>query len=464
MGSPKSTLQVGDSIEALQQLTRRKQQLVYADLRAGHGMRRPLWGIEGGFQLSLFGPPSRQPEPIRVDSIASRLARASSPLLKKLGTVVFDVDLASVAVVRTAVDRVLPDRFRGEIIVARSGATDSPDATTLSALLVFSGAPNALWERAYGLLSQLDPPPSYRYTEQGSGRVYALGDCVAPKASSSGFAYQWNGIRRHWRWPEDRMTDLLGQGRLIHTASGMPRVKRYWDEARRELSSSLKQRAPDASRVLSHLLTYLDAGSDPVVGLECTDATWPTAAVSIQRDWLMVVESFRAAAHVRLELQRRLGPQVSRACDYAAPATLRDIRSLAIRDPEEFRYWALFALGATFYPALRSRTLGFDAKLSLPQFPVPFAVVIRSCEPTAKEVERVRSSLRREGLCRALLIVPDLLAQPKLPYITVVTAKQLFTGEWLCALPQSAPKRAKAGLHGQYRLGEVASGRNYWPR
>ncbi|MEP0914220.1 site-specific DNA-methyltransferase [Leptolyngbya sp. GB1-A1] len=73
----------------------------------------------------------------------------------------------------------------------------------------------------------------YRHVEEGTGRRYNKADATGPGGAKKGNPfYEWNGIKRYWRFSRERMEELDKQGRLVYSESGMPYVKRYLDESK----------------------------------------------------------------------------------------------------------------------------------------------------------------------------------------------------------------------------------------
>ena len=72
----------------------------------------------------------------------------------------------------------------------------------------------------------------YKEVEEGTGRRYQLGDITAPGGASKGNPYyEFLGIKRFWRFSEERMHRLHAEGRIVQRSPGtVPRQKRYLDE------------------------------------------------------------------------------------------------------------------------------------------------------------------------------------------------------------------------------------------
>ena len=72
----------------------------------------------------------------------------------------------------------------------------------------------------------------YRY-EDPDGRQWMSGDLGSSGLQGGGYEYEWNGVTRVWRLPQDSMRRLESEGRLYYTRNGIARIKRYLDESGR---------------------------------------------------------------------------------------------------------------------------------------------------------------------------------------------------------------------------------------
>ena len=90
------------------------------------------------------------------------------------------------------------------------------------------------WNWQYTPYDQTYIDNFYRYTEEGTGRKYRLGDITAPGGASPQKRnphYEFLGVTRYWRYSVERMHQLYEEGRIIQTGPGrVPQYKRYLDE------------------------------------------------------------------------------------------------------------------------------------------------------------------------------------------------------------------------------------------
>ena len=85
----------------------------------------------------------------------------------------------------------------------------------------------AHWNPQYSEYSQKYIDTYYRYKDH-DGRRWLSRSTTAP--GRGGPVYEWNGIKRSWRYRKEEMERLDGVGRIFYTENGMPRYKQYLDE------------------------------------------------------------------------------------------------------------------------------------------------------------------------------------------------------------------------------------------
>lgn len=83
-------------------------------------------------------------------------------------------------------------------------------------------------------LSKESADKHYRKIDPDTGRRYQLTSLTAPGAGTRGHpSYELMGVVRHWRYNEEKMENLIAEGRVVQTAPGrVPRYRRYLDESK----------------------------------------------------------------------------------------------------------------------------------------------------------------------------------------------------------------------------------------
>ena len=78
----------------------------------------------------------------------------------------------------------------------------------------------------------------YRYKEK-DGRRFMSDNLNAAGLQGGGYTYDWKGIKRTWRCPPETMKRLDQEGKIFYTKNGVPRLKRYLDEAKGLICQSM---------------------------------------------------------------------------------------------------------------------------------------------------------------------------------------------------------------------------------
>ena len=102
-------------------------------------------------------------------------------------------------------------------------------------LLHYRASPSyASFNQPLSPLSKESADKQYSKVEPATGRRYQLTSLSAPGAGTRGHPqYEFLGVTRFWRYNEEKMNDLLEQGRIVQTAPGrVPRYMRYLDESK----------------------------------------------------------------------------------------------------------------------------------------------------------------------------------------------------------------------------------------
>lgn len=243
-GSPGSDgwsnmLVLGDNLQVLRRLLHMKES---GELRNGDG--------SDGVRLCYIDPPfaslrefsGSRNERAYLDRVAGaefvEHLRRRLILIRELltddGSLFVHLDTRKSHYVKVVLDEVFGgNSFQNEIIWKRTSA--HADAATLGSvhetILFYSRSDSHLWHPQYVPYEQSYIDAYYRYKDP-DGRLFMSGDLGAAGLAGGGYDYVWKGVRRVWRLPIDAMERLDNQGRVFYTRNGIPRVKRYLDEAK----------------------------------------------------------------------------------------------------------------------------------------------------------------------------------------------------------------------------------------
>ncbi len=200
------------------------------------------------------------------------------------------------------------------------------------------------------------------------GRRYRLDNLTGPGGASKGNPfYEVMGVSRHWRYSQEKMKQLIMEGRVVQTKPGnVPAYKRYldempgvalqdvWDDIN-PLGSNAKERLgyptqkPEA--LLERIIRASSNEGDIVLDPFCGCGTAIAAAHKLGRAWIGIDITHLSIALQKYRLQDMF--ELVSGADYAVigePATVEGARELAQDSANEGRYqfewWALSLLRA----------------------------------------------------------------------------------------------------------------------
>ncbi len=195
------------------------------------------------------------------------------------------------------------------------------------------------------------------------GRRYRLDNLTGPGGASKGNPfYEVMGVSRHWRYSQEKMAQLIEEGRVVQTKPGnVPAYKRYldempgvalqdvWDDIN-PLGSNAKERLgyptqkPEA--LLERIIRASSKEDDVVLDPFCGCGTAIAAAHKLGRGWIGIDITHLSIALQKYRLQDMF--ELVSGADYAVigePATVDGARELAQDSANEGRYqfewWAL---------------------------------------------------------------------------------------------------------------------------
>ena len=225
------------------------------------------------------------------------------------------------------------------------------------------------WNWQYTPYDQTYIDNFYRYTEEGTGRKYRLGDITAPGGASPQKRnphYEFLGVTRYWRYSVERMHQLYEEGRIIQTGPGrVPQYKRYLDEmpgvaVQNDWGDILPLHAAHKEKLgyptqkpVALLERILNASSNPgdvVLDPFCGCGTTVHAAQKLGRNWIGIDVTHLAIGLIEKRL--RAAFEDVQFTTHGVPQDIHAARDLANRGRDngnyyfEFEKWALSLIDA----------------------------------------------------------------------------------------------------------------------
>jgi len=270
------------------------------------------------------------------------------------------------------------DCFRNEIIWKRtSGHSDARRYGSVhDSVLFYTRDQDYTWNQVYQPYDPAYVAQYYRYEDEG-GRKFMSGDLGAAGLQGGGYDYVWKGVRRVWRVPRQKMKQLDTDNRIFYTRNGIPRIKRYLDEAkglpcqdvwtdiealRSWHAEKLGYPTQKPVALLERIISASSKEGDVVLDPFCGCGTTVEAAENLGRQWVGVDVTHYAITLIEARLQAK-HPDTDYKVE-GRPVDLAGARNLAERDKHQFQWWAAWRVGAqTYREEKRGADRGIDGNI-----------------------------------------------------------------------------------------------------
>ena len=296
-------------------------------------------------------------------------------VLKSTGSLYLHCDPTASHYLKIVLDAIFGvEKFRNEIVWKRTSAhSDRSQGNVLhmgrihDVILFYTKSEYATRNSVHTPYDEQYVNDHYKYIED-SGRRYALNNLTAPGGSSKGNPfYEVMGVSRFWKYTEEKMNELIQQGRIVQTKPGnVPRLKYYldempgvslqdiWDDIK-SLRGKPKERLgyptqkPEA--LLERIIRASSNEGDVVLDPFCGCGTAIAAAHKLGRKWIGIDITHLSIALQKYRLQDMF--ELVSGHDYEVigePTTVDAAMALATDSDNEGRYqfewWALSLVGA----------------------------------------------------------------------------------------------------------------------
>lgn len=331
---------------------------------SSHDQEQQLAGLRGAVPQSLLRFVEVLASDVGRRDISSYLVWMTPRLvelhrvLKATGSLYLHCDSSASHYLRILLDHIFGSaNFRNEIIWKRTHAHSSSRrfGPVHDSILFYSKSSAYQWTPQYTAY-----PAQYLdtyYTHEDDRGRFQLITCTAPGDRDGTRAhYRWKGKLpppgRHWAWKIETMEALEGEGKLVHSSNGIPRRKRYIDEAPgvqlqdvwsdiNRLDAHSEERVGfETQKPLTLLSRIIEASSqvgdvilDPFVG----SGTTLVAAEQAGRGWIGMDSSLLAGS---LSLARvRQSVNLSRVHLTGFPRDVAAAQALRKSEPAAFGLW-----------------------------------------------------------------------------------------------------------------------------
>ena len=296
-------------------------------------------------------------------------------VLKPTGSIYLHCDPTASHYLKLLLDAVFgATNFRSELIWRRQSAhSDARNYGSVhDTMLFYAKSDEFVWNPSFQPYDPEYVEQYYRYSDD-DGRRFMSGDLGAAGLQGGGYEYEWKGVARVWRVPIQTMERLDAEGRIFYTRNGIPRMKRYLDEAKgnpvqdvwtdiQSLRSWHRERLgyptqkPEA--LLERIINASSNEGDVVLDPFCGCGTAVVAAERLNRQWIGIDVTHLAISLIRHRLHDTFGSDLRSYDVIGEPEDVGSAEALARQDRYQFEWWALGLVDAR--PA-RDKRKGADS-------------------------------------------------------------------------------------------------------
>ena len=292
-------------------------------------------------------------------------------ILKPTGSVYLHCDPTAGHYLKLLMDSVFgAQQFRADIIWKRTSAhSDTRQGRRQHGrihdiIFFYTKGRDWTWNPIYTEYDQDYVDEFYRHIEPDTGRRYRLDNLTGPGGAGRGNpSYEVMGVTRYWRYTQERMAELIEQGRVVQSRPGaVPAYKRYLDEmlgvplqdiwtdigpigsrARERLGYPTQK--PQA--LLERIIQASSNEGDVVLDPFCGCGTAVAAAHNLKRQWMGIDITHLAVALMKNRLKTAFDLLPGKNYDVVGePVDVGGARALAEQDRYQFQYWAMSLLEA----------------------------------------------------------------------------------------------------------------------
>ena len=393
-------------------------------------------------------------------------------VLKPTGSLYLHCDPTASHYLKLILDAIFGVRyFRNEIIWKRtSGHSDARRYGRVhDTILYYSRGNDFIWNLSHQTYDPSYVEQYYRYQDE-DGRRWMSGDLSAAGLSGGGYEYEWKGIKRVWRVPQNTMERLEQEGRIFYTQNGIPRLKRYLDESGglpvqdiwtdiEALRSWHKERLEYPTQkpetLLERIIRTSSNEGDLVLDPFCGCGTAVAVAERLKRRWIGIDITHLAIALIK---QRLFDTFEAEGCPYEVigePVDVPSAEALARQNRHEFERWAL---GLVYARPAKDKVKGADAGIdgvihftddSSGKYK-KIIIQVKSGHVSVSQVRDLKGVMEREKAPIGALITlmpptrqmrdeaaaarhyePESLPGLRFPRLQIITIAELFAGNTL---------------------------------
>jgi len=368
-------------------------------------------------------------------------------VLKPTGSLYLHCDPTASHYLKMMLDAIFgPENFLSEIIWKRQSAhSDAKRYGSVHDTLLFYGKTSDVsWNQLFQAYDDDYVSQYYRYKDS-DGRMFMSGDLGAAGLQGGGYEYAWKGVTRLWRVPMSTMERLETENKIFYTKNGIPRIKRYLDEAKgmpcqdiwydiESLRSWHTERLGYQTQKPEALLDrIIQASSNPgdiVLDPFCGCGTAVASAQKLGRQWIGIDITHLAISLIKRRLNDAYGDSIQYKV-IGEPTTIEDAQPLAADDPYQFQWWALDLVGARPAEGKKGADKGIDGRLffidDATSTPKQVIISVKAGHISTDHLRDLRGVIERDQAQIGVLIC---MHEPSRPMRTEVASSGFYTSQW----------------------------------
>jgi len=279
--------------------------------------------------------------------------------LKQSGSIYLHCDTVASHYLKVLMDTIFgPANFVNEIIWKRtSGHSDAKRFGRVhDCILLYSKSKKRKWNTIYVDYEKDYVDRYYRYTDD-DGRRFMSDNLSAAGLQGGGYEYEWKGVKRVWRCPISTMKKHDSENRIFYTRNGIPRLKRYLDEAKGMPSpdiwsdvealrswhkENLEYPTQKPLELLERIINASSDEGDTVLDPFCGCGTTVVKAHELKRKWIGIDITHIAISLIKHRLSHMFGASEKDSYEIIGePVSVGAAAQLAKDSPYQFQWWAI---------------------------------------------------------------------------------------------------------------------------
>lgn len=371
-------------------------------------------------------------------------------VLKSAGSLYLHCDPTASHYLKIMLDAIFgPTAFVNELIWQRSlphGNMSKKFGASHDSILFYRKSQDATWNGSFAPHRPEYIRDFYKFHEP-DGRQYRLISCINPNPDRPNLTYEWNGVKKVWKYTRERMQAMHDAGLLVYSRTGTPSYKGYLDQMKGTpmqdiwadippLMGSAKERLgyptqkPEA--LLERIIKASSNDGDVVLDPFCGCGTAIAVAQRLKRRWIGIDITHLAVNLMKHRLLNAFGEEVVSEYEVIGePTDLGGAKQLAKEDPYQFQWWALGLVGARPVEQKKGADKGIDGRLPFhmgdPTDIHQIILSVKAGKTGRKHVHELRGVMEREGADIGVLIS---MQEPTRPMREEAASAGMFESPW----------------------------------